>query len=142
MIARIDPEVDIELLDGVAVIHIHILFHFLAEHIAQVTLPGSKILVTAYDTQVCCTKNDQDTSQLEPCQHEEADSRLMICVADCVRREHGSVAIKTVDRYVVALSVAVAAELDITQLIWVAFGLRKALLGSLQYLPCADICSP
>ena len=75
-----------------------------------------KILVTTYNTQVFCTNNDHDTSELETCQHEEADSRLMIHVADSVKRGHRRVAIRTVDTDVVALSVTVAVELDITQL--------------------------
>ena len=55
----------------------------------------------------------------------KTDSRLMIYVADCVKRGQKSVAIQTVDTDVVALSAAVAAELDIAQL-WVAFGSGKA----------------
>ena len=82
-------------------------------------------MVTTYDTQVFCTNNDQDTSELEPCQHEEADSRLMIHFADCVKRGHRRVAIRTVDTDVVALSVTFAAEPDITQ-VWVALGSGKA----------------
>ena len=72
-----------------------------------------------------CTNIDQDTSELEPCQHEEADSRLMIDVADCAKRGHRSAAMRTVDVEVVALCVAVAAELNITQL-WAAIGSGKA----------------
>ena len=82
-------------------------------------------MVTTYDTQVVCTNIAEDTSELEPCQHEKADSRLMIYVADCVKRGQKSVAMRTVDTDVVALSVAVAAELDIAQ-VWVAFGSGKA----------------
>ena len=82
VITRIDPQVDVEVLDGAAVIHIKILFHFLAEHISQVIHPMGKILVSIYDTQVFCTNNDQDTSELESCQHEEADSRLMTTLRD------------------------------------------------------------
>ena len=55
------------------------------------------ILATTNDTQVFCTKNNHDTSELEPCQNEEADSRLMIHVADSVKRGHRRVAIRTVD---------------------------------------------
>ena len=54
------------------------LFHFLSEHIALVTRLGGEILVTAYDTQVFCTNNDQDTSELEPCRYETADSRFTV----------------------------------------------------------------
>ena len=63
------------------------------------------ILVITNDT-IFCTNNDRDTSELEPYQHEEVDSKLIIHVADCVG--HMNVAIITVDKDVVALSVAVA----------------------------------
>ena len=83
------------------------LFHFLAEHIL-LKLPhlGGRILVTTYDTQFFGTNNNQYTSELEPCQAEEAYSRSMIHVADRVKRGHRRVAIKNVDTDVVALSIA------------------------------------
>ena len=42
-----------------------------------------KIMVTTYDTHVFCTNKDQDISELEPCEHEEADSRLTIVHTCC-----------------------------------------------------------
>ena len=54
------------------------------------------------------------------CQHEDANSRLMINVADCVKCGHWSVAIRTVGTDAVAISLAIAADLDI------AFGTGKA----------------
>ena len=59
-----------------------------------------------------------ESSELEPCQHKEADPRHDMCCRLCKACAQCSVAIRTVDRDVVALSVAVAAELDNKQL-WV-----------------------
>ena len=54
VIPLIGPDVDAELLDGGAVIHIF--SHF---HIAQITPLRNKILIQTYDAQACCTNNDQ-----------------------------------------------------------------------------------
>jgi len=62
---------------------------------------------------------------LEPCSHEEADTRIIIHVADCVAQGYQKISIRTIDTDVVVLAVSVVASLDIADL-WVAFGTGKS----------------
>ena len=98
------------------------LFNFLAVHIGKETPPDGKELVSTFGTGVKCTR--VDTSKLEPCTHEEADTRMMIHVADCVAQGYTKVTIRTVDTDVVVIAVSVVNPLHLQEL-WIAFGTGK-----------------
>ena len=76
------------------------LFSFLAKHV--VNLSTDKKLVTTDGSAVLCNTS-RDTSHLAPCDHEEADTRMMLHLADSV-----------------VLAVAAPSELEMQEL-WVAF---------------------
>ena len=54
--------------------------------------------------------------KLSPCSHEEADTRMMVHVADAVDKGHNSIMIRTVDTDVVVLAVAAVHTLGIKEL--------------------------
>ena len=56
----------------------------MAEHIGKETPPDGKELVSTFDISVKFTRVNKDTTKLEPCTHEEVDTRIIIHVADCV----------------------------------------------------------
>jgi len=97
------------------------LFEFLANRLSEETPPRGKEIVTTLGASVKCTDHDRDTSKLEPCTHEEADTHIMIHVADCVAHGYQKISIRTIDTDVVVLAVS----LDILEL-WVAFGTGKS----------------
>ena len=70
------------------------------------------------------------------CTHEEADTRIMIHVADCASQGHTKVCIRTVDTDVVALAVSVLNTIALSEL-WLAFGAGK----SFRYIAAHSIAS-
>ena len=67
----------------------------------------------------------RNTEGLAPCSHEEADSRIMVHVADTAK-EYSSITIRTVDSDVIVLAAYVFAQLRTTLTeLWVVFGTGK-----------------
>ena len=92
------------------------LFNFLADDIGKETPPDGKELVSTFDTSVTFTRGNKDTTKLESCIHEEADTSIVTPVADCVAQGYRKVTIRTVDTDVVVLVVSVVIPLDISKL--------------------------
>ena len=69
----------------------------------------------------------RDTSNIAPCNHEEADSRIMVHVSDAVMQGFHKILVRTVDTDVVVLAVAVVQQLAQRQQIelWIWFGCGK-----------------
>lgn len=61
--------------------------------------------------QVIAVPPFEDTAALAPCNHEEADTRMMVHAADAVKSGHRTILILTVDTDVVVLAVWMAQEL-------------------------------
>ena len=107
------------------------LFSFLVSHLKN--LETEKQLVTTDGQDVVCIP-PQDISHLAPCDHKEADTRMILHVADVVNDDHQKVLLCTVDTDVVALAVAMATNIDIQEL-WIAYGTGK----QFQYIPAHEI---
>ena len=92
-------------------------------------------MVNTYGLYVLCTR-PQDTSQLAPCSHEEADTKMLLHTADAVHQGFGKVTLRTVDTdiHVVVLAVATFPRLAMEELC-VAFGTGK----HLRYIPAHEI---
>ena len=103
------------------------LFSFLADELIRLQ-PEDGVIVTTKGEKVLCNKT-RDLSMLSPCNHEEADTRLLLHAADCARL-CPKVLIRTVDTDVVVIATALFHELSLTEL-WVALGVGK----HLRYLP-------
>ena len=88
--------------------------------------------VTTNGPDVLCNPS-LDISRLAP-DHEEADTRMMLHLADAYSEGFRKFLLRTVDTNVVVLSVAAAAKLKIQEL-WIAFGTGK----HLRYIPAHEI---
>ena len=66
----------------------------------------------------------RDTSNIAPCNHEEADSRVMVHVGDAAMQGFRKILVRTVDTDVVVLTVSNVQQLAQTKQIelWIAFG--------------------
>ena len=102
------------------------LFAFLSRKIANVNCPEEKeVITTLGDTAVLL-----GTSQsMGPCDHKEADTRLLIHLQDAIRNNYTKCLLRTVDTDVVVILIGKFHHLltlcqDVN--IWVAFGAGKA----------------
>ncbi|KAG7176822.1 hypothetical protein Hamer_G000003 [Homarus americanus] len=93
------------------------LFSFLSEQDMQ--------LVVKEKTGTHCSI-PEDTANLAPCNHEEADTRMMVHAADALECGHRRILIRTVDTDVVILAVALANERsEVLDELWLTFGTGK-----------------
>ena len=77
--------------------------------------------------QVIAVPPFEDTAALAPCNHEEADTRMMVHAADAVKSGHRRILIRTVDTDVVVLAVWMAQELhEAVDELWLAIGTGKS----------------
>ena len=108
------------------------LFKFLAEE--TVTLGGEKQIISTLGDQVICYPPRVDVSNLAPCSHEEADTRMLLYAADAANPGFRKIVIRTVDTDVVVLSVAAVPKFQPAEL-WLAFGVGD----KFRYLPAHEI---
>lgn len=78
-----------------------------------------------------------DTQRLAPCNHEEADTRMIVHMADAVNQDCTRVMIRTVDTDVVVLAVASVQQLPELEELWIHIGTGK----HHQFLPCHEIAN-
>ena len=112
------------------------LFAFLANHILSADFGSNKQVITTLGQQVLCNPPRDDINSLAPCNHEEADTRMMVHVADAVQGGLTKVLLRTVDTDVVVIAIAVSQTLSTSEL-WIAFGVGK----NLRFLPVHEIAS-
>ena len=110
------------------------LFSLLAEDSKSLTVPPNKQLIVSSGDNVVCVPERDHTSSLSPCNHEEADSRLMVHLDDAVSEGCEKFIIRTVDSDVVVVSVAAVPKLNPSEL-WVSYVTGK----DNRYLPLHDI---
>ncbi len=101
------------------------LYKFLAEDIStyQDDRMNGKIIITTYEEDVL-VNGQCETSSLAPCNHEEADYRLLLHCKDAYDKGHRRMLILASDTDVVAIAVSVASKLQECQL-FVRFGQGK-----------------
>ena len=80
------------------------LFKFLAQHIVRMTTDQDKQVITTSHQNAFYT-HAPDTSRLAPCNHMEADTRIILHIADAVYEGNSKIMIRTVDTGVVCLAV-------------------------------------
>lgn len=108
------------------------LFKLLNSELIAGATPEKSLVVTDGDTALCAPTRDM--TNLVPCNHEEADSRIMVHVADAIKMGFQKILVRTVDTDVVVLAVAVLSELGSAEL-WIAFGTGK----NFRYIPAHEI---
>ncbi|XP_061721794.1 uncharacterized protein LOC133528424 isoform X2 [Cydia pomonella] len=77
------------------------------------------------------------TENMAPCNHEEADTRVMLHLADAVLKGHSKVMLRTVDTDVVVLAISCVPKLEGLEELWVHIGTGR----NHQYLACHTISS-
>ena len=94
-------------------------FSFLSHEVVNIQTE-KQVISTLFEDVIC--RQQRNTGGLAPCSHEEADSRIMLHVADAAK-EYTSITIRIVDGDVIVLAVYVFAQLRTSPAeLWVAFG--------------------
>ena len=97
------------------------LFRYLSDCI-QACETGRKVIISTNDEAIVSKQNDMsDVEYIQPCYHEEADTRILLHVAHCVRQGLRKVIIRTIDTDVVVLAIGHFLALRLDEL-WVSFG--------------------
>jgi len=101
------------------------LFCYISEQLEKIDI-GHKAIYTTYLDRVLFTgsANTESTSEIEPCDHEESDTRMFIHAAHAARHGHTKVVLQTVDTDVLVLAVAQTSHLGLAEL-WSEFGVGK-----------------
>ena len=107
------------------------LLGFLAKHATQIET--TKHVITTYGQDVISVL-PRDSSFLAPCNHEEADSRMILHAGDAAKCGFQRVTIRTVDTDVVVLAVSCVRLFSIAEL-WLAFGTGK----HFRFIPAHEI---
>ena len=97
------------------------LFGFLSREAIRLPIADGNEMYAKCGTEVLCSPAESDLTSLAPCSHEEADTRMLLHVADAVQKGTRKVAIRTVDADVVVLAVASFDNINPDEL-WLALG--------------------
>jgi len=108
------------------------LFQYLSECASSLEVPDVIIISTKDDN--VASSSAVHKQGLAPCNHEEADKRILLHVKHASKNSLKKVMIRTVDTDVVVLAIACLQKLDLEEL-WIAFGVGK----HLRYLPIHNI---
>ena len=101
------------------------LYKFLSHALFDLFNHEEKQLVITDGESVLSKPSLDDLSSLSPCNHEEADSRMLLHASHAAHCGHHKVLIRTVDTDVVVLAVSVAQGLGSEYELWLAFGTSK-----------------
>ena len=102
------------------------LFSLVAQQAVTLPIEDGKELYSTCGDRVLTSANRSDLRSLEACNHEEADTRLLVHVLDACSSGHRRLLIKTNDADVVVLAVSVAENLPADEL-WISYGTGKHL---------------
>ena len=80
------------------------LFHLLAEKV--VTETGFQELVITRGNQVLSNSSELNKTQLAPCNHEEADTRIFVHVKNLASQDHEVIAVVKVDTDIVVIAIS------------------------------------
>ena len=105
------------------------LFGFLSREAIRLPIADGKEMYATCGIEVLCSLAESDLTSLAPYSHEEADTRVLLHVADAVQNGMREMAIRTVDTDVVVLAVASFNNINPDEL-WIA--LRTG--SSLRYI--------
>lgn len=112
------------------------LFHFLALQCQATEFTAGKEFYTT-DGPTVLSNSARDKSALEPCNHEEADTRIMVHIGDAAAQGHTKIMVRTVDTDVVVLAISCVSQLPQLEELWVHIGTGK----NHQFLPCHAIAA-
>lgn len=98
------------------------LFPFLSRELVKLDLNGRLLIST--NMQNVFSNKQQDISGLQPCNHTEADTRILLHLAHAASQGHQIALVRTVDSDVVILAIHLFASLGLSEL-WVCLGSGK-----------------
>ncbi len=110
------------------------LFVLLSRTIGDLTIEGVQVVSTLNNDVISSTPVDR--SGIAPCNHEEADTRMILHSADGQKSGLSRIMIRTVDTDVLVLAIANVQKIGIEEL-WLAFGVGK----HFRYIPAHQIAS-
>ena len=111
------------------------LFSFLTHFIMD--YPHEEKVIYATDKEkVLCSQRHFDCEFISPCNHEEADTRVIIHACDAARKGNKNILIRTVDTDILVLAIANVERIGAHEL-WLAFGTGK----DFRYLPAHEIAN-
>ena len=114
------------------------LFRFLSDALLKsFNQESDKQLIITDGESVLSKPLIDDVGSLSPCNHEEADSRMLLHVIHAAHHNHHKIMIRTVDTDVVVLAVYIAQSLGPGTELWLAFGTGK----NLRHLAAHKIAS-
>ena len=99
------------------------LFQLLAESVTSDEIQGKEVYSTL-GSMVVCAPNREDRSSIEPCSHEEADSRIVLHLCDAGTRGHQKIMVRTGDTDVVVIIVSALQNIPVTE-VWISFGVGR-----------------
>ena len=97
------------------------LFSFLSKELIHSFDTENKEPVVTDGDRVLCVPPQQDIDALAPCNHEEADSRMLLHVAHAAKHRHHQILVRTIDTDVVVLAVMVAHTRPDKDELWLGF---------------------
>ena len=98
--------------------------------VVSLALPESKEVYSTHGSSVLTSNDRTEMSNLAPCTHEEADTRLMIHALDASLRGHRRIKIRTNDTDVIVLALSVVSTLPVDEF-WITYGSGK----NVQHMP-------
>lgn len=99
------------------------LFGFLAEQVSCVKVDGKEVNSTRAE-HVLSSSSDSDRHIVEPCTHEEADTRVILHTLDASLSGYRRIMIRTNDTDVVVIAVANFQDIPVDEF-WIAYGTGK-----------------
>ena len=87
-------------------------------------LPEGKEVYSTHGSSVLTSSNRTEMSNLAPCTHEEADTRLMIHALGASLRGHRRIKIRANDTDVIVLALSVVSTLPVDEF-WITYGSGK-----------------
>lgn len=111
------------------------LFSYLARKITESNTSG-KVIVNTLQEKVLVSPPVINVDNLEPCNHEEADTRIFLHVKHAKGDGYRKVIIRTVDTDVVVLATSYFFQLEAEE-IWIAFGVGN----HFRYIPIHTIAN-
>lgn len=81
------------------------------------TIPDGKEIYTTHGDGVLSTTNRMELPVLQPCIHEEADTRIMVHVLDASLSGHKRIKIRSNDTYVIVLAISVVNTVLVDELL-------------------------
>ena len=97
------------------------------------TIPDGKEIYSTHGDGVLSTTNRMELPALQPCIHEEADTRLMVHALDASLSGHKRIKIRSNDTDVLVLAISVVNTILVDEL-WIAYGTGKHLYNLPEHI--------